>query len=84
MKFWLIVFLFLFISALVIVSNNNLHLKSVSEAKEFASLYYSWLLNTAGDVIKVTGYVVGFEWLPGGNSTATNSTGMASNISNSS
>jgi len=40
MKIILLIVLFLFISALVIVSNNNLHLKNKDEAKNFGSLYY--------------------------------------------
>jgi len=74
MKIYLIILLFLFIGALVIVSNDNLHLKSADEAKKFASLYYSWLLDTGSNMIKTTGYIVKFEWLPRDNSTIVNST----------
>ena len=73
MRISLIVLLFLFLSALVIVSNNNLHLKDKGQAKQFASLYYSWLLSTGSKMVKTTGYVVGFEWLPGRNTAPTNS-----------
>lgn len=75
MRILFFVFLFLFISALVIVSNDNLHLNSADQAKKFASLYYSWLLNMGNNAIKATGYVVGFQWLPNQNNTiSTNST----------
>ncbi len=64
MRVLLIVLLFLFISALVIVSNNNLHLNNGGQAKQFASLYYSWLIDTGSNVLRTTGYIVGFNWLP--------------------
>ena len=72
MRVLLIVFLFLFISALVIISNDNLHMKNSGEAKKFADVYYSWLINTGSNFFKSTAYVVKFEWLPNGNNTNSN------------
>jgi len=69
MRVFLIVLLFLFVSALLIVSNEDLHLKDKNEARKFANLYYSWALNMGGNVIKTTGYIVKFEWLPNQNNT---------------
>ena len=64
MRILLLVLLFLFVSALVIVSNENLHLRNKSEALEFGRIYYSWLLSTASNAIKTTAYVVKADWLP--------------------
>lgn len=79
MRIFLIVLLFLFVSALVIISNDDLHLKNKSEAVEFSRLYYSWILSMGSNVIKTTGYIIKFEWLPNQNNT-----GILKNISNSS
>jgi len=69
MRIFLIILLFLFIGALVIVSNGNLHLKEKIETRKFANLYYSWLLNMGENLIKTTGYIVKFEWMPNKNNT---------------
>ncbi len=60
---------FLFLSSLVVISNNNLHLKDKEQAMEFGRLYYSWLYNTASNLIQTTGYVIKFDWLPNQNNT---------------
>ena len=76
MRIFLIIFLFLFVSALVVVSNNSLHLNNSKQAEQFASLYYSWLIDTGSNIIKTTGYLIKFEWLPTQNATViSNSSG---------
>ena len=63
MRIFLIFLFLLFVSALFIISNENLHLKNKIEAKKFANLYYSWLINTGANLFKTTAYVVNFEWM---------------------
>lgn len=70
MRVLLLVLLFLFISALVIISNGNLHMGDKIEVKKFINSYYSWLFNTGSNLFKTTAYVVKFEWLPNQNNTA--------------
>jgi len=72
MRIFLIFLLFLFLSALVIVSNDNLHLKNKNEAMQFGRLYYSWLLNLGYNTYKTTGYIVKFDWLPNQNNSLNN------------
>ena len=69
MRVFLLFLFFLFISALLIVSNGNLHLKDKAEAMQFGRLYYSWIVDTTGNLFKATAYVVKFEWLPSQNSS---------------
>ena len=69
MRIFQLLLFFLFLSSLFIISNENLHLKNSYEAKKFADLYYAWLYNFGSNIIKTTGYVVKFEWLPNNNNT---------------
>ena len=64
MRIRLFILIFLFLSAFLIISNSNLHLKNANEARNFGNLYYSWLLGLAGNTVKTTAYVIGFNWLP--------------------
>lgn len=64
MRILLLFLFFLFLSALVIVSNENLHLKDKSELKKFATLYYSWIYSFGSNLVKTTAYVVKFDWIP--------------------
>jgi hypothetical protein len=64
MRIRVFIMLFFFLSAFLIISNGNLHMKNPDEAKKFANVYYSWLLGTAGNIFKSTAFVVGFDWLP--------------------
>ena len=65
-------FLLLFIGALLIISNENLHLKDKFDAKRFGDLYYSWLLNLARQTKSVTGYIINLNWFPSDNLTFSN------------
>lgn len=72
MRVLLLFLFFLFVSALLIISNGNLHLKEKAEAMEFGRLYYSWVIETGENIFKATAYVVKFEWLPSENNVAAN------------
>ncbi len=69
MKVFQLILFFLFLSSLVVISNNNLHLKDKNQAMEFGRLYYSWLYNTGANIVQTTGYVIKFDWLPNGDNT---------------
>ena len=64
MKVPLVVIKLLFVGALFIISNYNLHLSVDDERAEFFSLYSIWIDNMVTQGIDVTAYVVKFEWLP--------------------
>jgi len=64
MKIYLFVLKFLFIGALFIVSNNNLHIINLEERNVFYSHFYSWLLGLFDSVGQIVGYVTKSEWLP--------------------
>jgi hypothetical protein len=64
MRVFLLFLFFLFVSALLIISNGNLHLKEKSEAMQFGRLYYSWIIESTSNVFKATAYVIKFEWMP--------------------
>ena len=64
MKIYLFILKFLFIGALFIVSNNNLHLINLEERNVFYSNFYSWLSGLFDSVGQITGYITKSEWLP--------------------
>jgi len=51
------------------------------EARQFANLYYSWLLGVVGNTFKSTAYVIGFNWLPNGIDKINNLTANGTNLS---
>jgi len=55
---------FIFIGALFIVSNQNLHLKNPEELSQFIDLFVAWLSTILSHASKITGYVANSEWLP--------------------
>ncbi len=67
MKIYLYILKFLFIGALFIVSNNNLHLNNPAEREVFYANFHSWLNNILSSVTQITGYVTSSEWLPNPN-----------------
>ena len=56
--------LFLFISALVITSNGNLHLSNPRELSTFYAQFYGWLGQLFVQGKDITGAVVRLPWLP--------------------
>jgi len=64
MKGPMIVLKILFVGALLIVSNQNLHLADETEREVFFETYFAWIGSLADQGVKVTSYVVKFEWLP--------------------
>jgi len=70
MRVFLLILFFLFVSALFIISNQNLALKEKENAMQFGRLYYNWFLNLGNNVFKTTAYVIKFEWMPNINNTS--------------
>jgi len=64
MKIQILIVKFIFLGALFIISNQNLHLAVASERAIFLDAYYSWIINLIHQVAQVTGYVIRFDWLP--------------------
>ena len=64
MKLRMIIIKLLFLGALFIISNNNLHLGDNVEREVFFNYYSSWLGNIFNQGQAITSYVVKFEWLP--------------------
>ena len=64
MKIPIVIVKLLVLGALFIISNQNLHLGVVEERTVFVDTYFSWVKEIGNQAADVTGYVVGFEWLP--------------------
>jgi len=64
MKITLFVLKFLFIGALFLVSNGNLHLIDPVDRATFYDMFYTWLGNLFDQAGQISGYVVNSEWLP--------------------
>ncbi len=69
MKITMVVLKLLFLGALFIASNHNLHLNDNTEREIFFNYYVSWISNLFHQGVDVTGYVIKFEWLPRANET---------------
>ncbi|MEK6824868.1 MAG: hypothetical protein AABX12_02080 [Nanoarchaeota archaeon] len=65
MKSFIILVKILVLSALLIISNNNLALHDSAERDKFFDLYFGWLSGFYDKAVYVTGYAVRAEWLPG-------------------
>ncbi len=70
MKVTIVVLKLLFLGALFIVSNQNLHLADSTERGVFFEDYSVWLENLFGHGKEITAFVVKFEWLPSKNSSS--------------
>jgi len=64
MKITIIIIKLLFLGALFIVSNQNLHLIDTDERTTFTDMYSKWISSLVVQGGEVTGYIVKFEWLP--------------------
>lgn len=64
MKAAIFVLKFFFISALIIVSNENLALKEDTAREEFVGYYAQWIGGVFKNMGQMTGYVVESRWLP--------------------
>ena len=64
MKITLIIFKLIFLGALFIISNHELHLNDTRERTIFFEDYYSWLKTLYNQGVELVGYVVRSEWLP--------------------
>lgn len=64
MKVSMVIFKLLFLGALFIISNQDLHLIDSSERGVFIDSYSSWLSTLFLHGREVTSFVVKFEWLP--------------------
>ncbi|MEK6854925.1 MAG: hypothetical protein AABX73_01765 [Nanoarchaeota archaeon] len=60
---------FLFLGALFIVSNENLHLINREEFVVFSELFYNWINTLFSHTLQITGFVVNSEWVPQTNRT---------------
>ena len=64
MKITIIIIKLLFLGALFIVSNQNLHLIDTDERAIFTDMYSKWISSLVVQGGEVTGYIVKFKWLP--------------------
>jgi len=64
MKIPIVIVKLLFLGALFIISNQNLHLLDSEQRAVFFDSYSVWLDNMFEHGREITGYVVKFEWLP--------------------
>lgn len=64
MKIPILIVKLLFLGALFIISNQNLHLAVSSERQTFFQDYSVWLGNLFHQAVDVTGYIIKVDWLP--------------------
>jgi hypothetical protein len=64
MKITILMIKFLFVGALFILSNHNLHIGTHDELVLFGKMYYTWLGDVFDNGKAIAGYVVKSDWLP--------------------
>ena len=64
MRVLAVVFVFLFVGALFVVSNENLHLSEREDFSKFYGMYYNWIASLLGNFKNLTLFVVKFDWIP--------------------
>ena len=64
MKITLLLIKFLFVGALFILSNHNLHIGTPDELEVFGKMYFVWLGEVFDNGKSIAGYVVKSDWLP--------------------
>ncbi|MEM4325711.1 MAG: hypothetical protein QXU40_00195 [Candidatus Pacearchaeota archaeon] len=60
----LVIIKVLFISALFIISNENLNIKDPEDRSVFFDLYSLWAKKVFNQSMEIAGYVVNSKWLP--------------------
>jgi hypothetical protein len=69
MKIQMLIVSFVMLSALFIISNNNLHVQNTGERAVFGNAYYGWLGSVFDNFKTITGDVINARWLPENNKT---------------
>jgi len=64
MKILIGVLIFFIISALLIISNNNLSLIKDQNIKTFSQLYLNWIDKIYSNTQKITGNIIKLNWIP--------------------
>ena len=64
MKILVIILMFFAISALIIISNNELAMYEQENIGKFSELYLEWIDNIYVNFQTITGEVVILDWLP--------------------
>lgn len=82
MKIPIIIVKLLFLGALFIISNQNLHLGVSSERQVFFHDYSAWIGNIFNKAVDVTGYIIKVDWLPDKNTGIFNNSSI-NNLPNS-
>jgi hypothetical protein len=64
MRILVFIFLFLFLGAMFVVTENSLALVEKENRSNFFGLYEEWFENFFINIKTITGNVVGLEWFP--------------------
>lgn len=64
MKIILVVMIFFIMSALFIISNNNLAMYKQENIVNFVDMYLSWVNNLFLNTQKISGEITKLDWLP--------------------
>jgi len=64
MKFLILILMIFTLSALLIISNNNLNLSNEDASKSFLNLYLNWLDKTYQNSQTTIGNVITLNWFP--------------------
>ena len=69
----ILIIAFLFFSFTTIVKNHAIDLKTASGVFTASKVYFSWIVQSFGNIKEISGNVVRMDWIPKNNSGATGS-----------
>ncbi len=72
MKIPILIVNLLFLGALFIISNQNIHMGVSSERQAFFQDYSAWIGNIFNKAVDLTAYVIKVDWLPDKNTEIPN------------
>ncbi len=64
MKFFIFILIFLIISFLIIINNNDLKLSRQGDFQKFSGFYSDWAGNFYFNIKSVTGNIIKLDWFP--------------------
>jgi phage anti-repressor protein len=64
MRVIIFILMFLIISALVIINNQNLYVIDKNDLQKFSNEYSSWSEKIYKNLISITGQITNMEWIP--------------------
>ena len=64
MKVLTIILMFFMLNALLIISNNEIHIFTDKGIKDFSNFYLNWINSFYKNSLEISGHIIKKDWLP--------------------